>query len=52
MQTKNGYPCTLEVASAFVPGFHIRGFGAAFIGAIVLSLLNMLLRWIIVPEQR
>lgn len=42
----------LEVASAFVPGFHIRGFGAAFIGAIVLSLLNMLLRWIIVPEQR
>ena len=42
----------LEVASAFVPGFHIRGFGAAFIGAIVLSLISMLLRWIIVPEQR
>jgi putative membrane protein len=42
----------LEVASAFVPGFHIQSFGAAFIGAIVLSIISMLLRWIIVPEKR
>ncbi len=37
----------LELASAFVPGFHIRGFVAAFWGAIVLSLVNMLLKWIV-----
>jgi putative membrane protein len=36
----------LELASVFVPGFHIRSFGAAFWGAIVLSLVNMLLKWI------
>ncbi len=34
----------LELASVFVPGFRIRSFGAAFWGAIVLSLVNMLLR--------
>jgi putative membrane protein len=34
----------LEVASVFVPGFHINGFVPAFFGAIVLSLVNMLLR--------
>jgi len=37
----------LELASAIVPGFEVRGFGAAFIGTIVLSLVNMLLRWAI-----
>jgi len=37
----------LELASVFVPGFHIRSFAAAFWGAIVLSLLNMLLKWLI-----
>jgi putative membrane protein len=36
----------LEVASWVVPGFHVRSFGAAFIGAIVLSLVNMVLRWL------
>ena len=40
----------LELASAFVPGFHIRGFGAAFWGAIVLSLINMLLKRTIMPR--
>jgi putative membrane protein len=34
----------LELASALVPGFEVRSFGAAFIGAIVLSLVNMVLR--------
>ena len=34
----------LELASVFVPGFSIRSFGAAFWGAIVLSLVNMVFR--------
>jgi len=44
----------LELASAVVPGFQIRGFFAAFIGAIVLSLVNLLLKAIVMPknEQR
>ena len=41
----------LELASAFVPGFQIRGFLAAFIGAIVLSLVNLLLKAIVMPAQ-
>src|SRR5689334_12206285 len=36
----------LELASAIVPGFHITGFGAAFIGAVALALVNMILRWL------
>lgn len=34
----------LMVASQFVPGFAISGFLAAFFGAIVLSIVNMVLR--------
>ncbi|MBV9573735.1 MAG: phage holin family protein [Acidobacteriales bacterium] len=34
----------IEVASAIAPGFHVDSFGAAFWGAIVLSLVNMLFR--------
>ena len=41
----------LELASWFVSGFHIRTFWAAFIGAIVLSLVNMLLRWMFLPKR-
>jgi len=33
----------LMLASAFVPGFHIRGFWPAFFGAIVLMLVRMAL---------
>jgi putative membrane protein len=40
----------LELASAFVPGFRIRSFGAAFVGGIVLSLVNMLLKWLVMPS--
>jgi putative membrane protein len=39
----------LKFASALVPGFVVRGFAAAFIGAIVLSLVNMLLKWLVFP---
>jgi putative membrane protein len=41
----------LELASAIVPGFEVRGFGAAFIGAIALSLVNMFLRWLVEPRH-
>ena len=34
----------LKLAAAFVPGFNIRGFLPALIGAFVLSLVNLVLR--------
>ena len=39
----------IELASAIVPGFRVDTFGAAFWGAIVLSLVNMFFRWLIGP---
>lgn len=36
----------LEMAAAVVPGFRIDTFLAAFEGAVVLSLVNMLFRWL------
>jgi putative membrane protein len=41
----------LELASALVPGFQVRGFFAAFVGAIVLSLVNLLLKAIVTPRR-
>jgi putative membrane protein len=41
----------LELASALVPGFRVTGFLPAFIGAIVLSLVNMLLKAIVMPSR-
>lgn len=41
----------LELASAFVPGFHIQNFVAAFWGAIVLAVVNMLLKWLVLPSR-
>ena len=41
----------LELASAVVPGFQVRGFIAAFIGAIVLSLVNLVLKAIVMPSK-
>ncbi len=35
------------VASAVVPGFHVRGLGPAFWGAVVLALLGMLIRAVV-----
>jgi putative membrane protein len=34
----------LELAAAFVPGFRITGFMPAFIGAVALSLVNLVFR--------
>ena len=41
----------LELAAAFVQGFRVRGFVAAFIGAIVLSIVSSLLQWLIMPRR-
>jgi putative membrane protein len=42
----------LKLASAFVPGFEVRGFWAAFIGAVVLSVVSSLLHWLARPGLR
>ena len=42
----------LELAAFFVRGFQVKGFLAAFLGAIVLSLVNLLLRSIVMPAKR
>ena len=39
----------LELASVFVPGFHVRSFASAFWGGIVLSVVNMILKWLVMP---
>ena len=42
----------LKLASVLVPGFEVHGFLAAFIGAIVLSLVSSMLHWLLKPSQR
>jgi len=42
----------LEIAAAFVPGFTIHGFTPAFLGAIVLSIVNLFLKVIARPLTR
>jgi putative membrane protein len=42
----------IELASAFVPGFRIASFASAFWGAIVLMIVNSLLKWLILPGRR
>jgi putative membrane protein len=42
----------LELASALVSGFHVRSFSAAFVGAILLSVVNFILRWLVLPRPR
>jgi len=37
----------LELASWLSPGFEVHGFGAAFLGAIVLALVNLLFRHLV-----
>jgi len=41
----------IELASAIVPGFRVDSFGAAFWGAIVLSIVNMLFKWLAGTEK-
>src|SRR5947207_114964 len=42
----------LKLASLFVPGFQVRGFFAAFFGSLVLSLVNLLLHWLVMPKKQ
>ena len=37
----------LQLASALVPGFRVRGFFAAFVGALLLSIVQGLLSWLL-----
>ena len=39
----------LELVSGHLRGFEVHGFWPAFFGAIVLSLVNMMLRWLVRP---
>lgn len=41
----------IELASALVPGFQVANFFAAFWGGIVLSIVNTLLKWLILPGR-
>jgi putative membrane protein len=38
----------LKLAAALVPGFSCRGFLPAFLGAILLTVINALLRWLLI----
>jgi len=40
----------IELAAALVPGFHVANFLVAFWGGIVLSIVNMLLKWLVMPN--
>jgi putative membrane protein len=40
----------LELASGLLSGFHVANFGAAFVGAIVLSLVSWILQWLVRPR--
>lgn len=42
----------LELASWLVSGFQVRNFFAAFIGAILLSLVSSLLHWLVMPSRK
>jgi putative membrane protein len=42
----------LKFASVLVTGFQVHGFLAAFVGAILLSLVNMMLKWLVAPEHK
>ncbi len=42
----------LWLATLLAPGFHISGFGAAFVGALVLMLVNMIFRALIPKRER
>ncbi len=42
----------LELAAVVVPGFHVQGFRAAFLGAILLSIVSSVLLWLLMPNRR
>ncbi len=42
----------IQLASMFIPGFVIASFGSAFLGGIVLSILNMLFRHLVPGQEK
>ena len=42
----------LELAASFVQGFQVRGFVAALIGAVMLSLVSSVLQWLFMPSRK
>src|ERR1700757_4408639 len=42
----------LKLAAMFVPGFYVRGFLPAFIGAILLSVVSSILQWLVMPRGK
>ncbi len=42
----------LKLAAALVPGFQVRGFIPALIGAVVLSLVSSVLQWLVKPSRK
>jgi putative membrane protein len=41
----------LILAGWLTPGFEVRGFGAAFVGAVILAIWHMLIRWMLEPKR-
>jgi putative membrane protein len=41
----------IELAAAIVPGFHVANFAVAFWGGIILSILNLLFKWVVMPGR-
>jgi putative membrane protein len=41
----------LELAAYLVPGFQVRNFFAAFVGAILLSIVSSVLQWLVMPRR-
>jgi putative membrane protein len=42
----------LELAAAFVNGFEVRGFFAAFVGAILMMIVSSILQWLLMPKRQ
>ena len=42
----------LELAAMFVRGFYVRDFVAAFIGAVLLSIVSSVLQWLVIPRSK
>jgi len=41
----------LKLAAAIVPGFEVRGFLPALIGAVLMSIVSSILQWLVMPRK-
>jgi len=41
----------LKLAAVFVPGFKVRGFLPALIGAVLMSIVSSILQWLVMPRR-